>query len=240
MPLRDTDAVRQVDVFPHEPRYLLPLAMVFVAMLLIANTLAAKIIHFSQFDVQAGILCFPASYIFADCLVEVYGFARTRKVIWTGLFCQAVMAGLYYLSAILPPAAFWHGQEAWAQFFSMSPRIVAGSLAAYFAGEFVNAVIMSKVKLWMGGRFLWVRAIGSTVFGEGVDTVIFNTIAFLGVFEMPNLISIVISSYVLKVAYEVIAMPLTYLIVGKLKRAEGVDHFDRKLKTYNPFRLADE
>jgi uncharacterized integral membrane protein (TIGR00697 family) len=150
------------------------------------------------------------------------------------------MAGLYYLSTILPPAAFWHGQEAWAQFFSMSPRIVAGSLAAYFAGEFVNAVVMSKVKLWTRGHLLWVRTIGSTIFGEGVDTVIFNTIAFLGVFAMPNLISVMVSAYILKVGYEVIATPITYLIVGILKRFEGFDQFDSNLKSYSPFRLANE
>jgi len=232
--------IETVAEFPHEPRHLLPLAMLFVAMLLIANTLAAKIIHFGPFDVQAGILCFPITYIFGDVLVEVYGFARTRVVIWTGLFCQIVMAGMYYLSAFLPPAVFWQGQDAWAQFFSMSPRIVAGSLAAYFAGEFVNAVVMSKVKLWTNGRMLWVRTIGSTIFGEGVDTIVFNVIAFLGVFAMPNLLSIMISGYILKVGYEILATPLTYIVVGWLKRAEGVDHFDRKLKTYSPFRFADE
>src|ERR1700743_2321104 len=127
--------VVRVTELPHEPRYLLPLAMLFVAMLLIANTLAAKIIHFSTFDVQAGIVCFPVTYIFGDVLVEVYGYQRTRIVIWTGLFCQVLMALFYYLSTILPAAVFWRGQEAWVQFFSMSPRIVAGSLAAYFAGE---------------------------------------------------------------------------------------------------------
>jgi queuosine precursor transporter len=231
--------VMQVAELPHEPRYLLPLAMLFVAMLLIANTLAAKIIHFSVFDVQAGIVCFPITYIFGDVLVEVYGYQRTRLVIWTGLFCQILMAGFYYLSTILPAAAFWHGQDAWAQFFSMSPRIVAGSLAAYFAGEFVNAVVMSKVKIWTGGRFLWVRTIGSTIFGEGVDTLIFNVIAFAGVFATPYLVSIMISAYVLKVAYEIIATPLTYLIVGGLKRAEKFDMFDNNLKTYSPFRVTN-
>jgi uncharacterized integral membrane protein (TIGR00697 family) len=237
---RGISKIEQVATFPHEPRYLLALAMIFVAMLLIANTIAVKIIHFGPFDVPAGILCFPITYIFGDILVEVYGYARTRLVIWTGLACLVFMAIFYYLSAIATPAAFWHGQEAWAQFFTMAPRIVAGSLAAYFAGEFVNAVIMSKVKLWTGGRFLWVRIIGSTIFGEGVDTVIFNAIAFLGVFEMHDLLWIMLSGYVLKVAYEVLATPLTYVVVGLLKRAEGVDHFDRNLRTYNPFRLADE
>lgn len=159
-------------------------------------------------------------------------------VIWTGLFCQAIMAAMYYLSTILPPASFWHGQEAWMQFFSMSPRIVAGSLAAYFAGEFVNAVVMSRVKLWTGGKILWLRTISSTVFGEGVDTVVFNTIAFAGVFATPYLWSIMVSAYILKVGYEVLATPLTYLIVGGLKRAEGVDHFDRDLDSYSPFRIA--
>lgn len=222
-----------------EPKYLLQLAMVFTAMLLIANTIAVKIVQIGPFSIPAGILCFPITYIFGDVLVEVYGYARTRRVIWTGLSCQVLMAGFYYLSAALPPAGFWQGQEAWSSFFSMSPRIVAGSLAAYFAGEFTNAVAMSKLKMRTKGRHLWVRTIGSTVMGEGVDTIVFNFVAFAGVFAAPELLSIIISGYVLKVAYEVLATPGTYWIVGWLKRKEGVDHFDYDLRTYNPFQVSE-
>lgn len=236
----DNRGIEPVSEFPHEPIYLLPLGMLFVAMLLIANTIAVKIVHFGPFDVPAGILCFPITYIFGDVLVEIYGFHRTRMVIWTGLACQAIMAGFYYLSVVLPPAGFWEGQDAWAGIFSASPRIVAASLAAYFVGELVNAVIMSKLKLWTHGRVLWVRTIGSTIFGEGIDTIVFNIVAFWGVFAAPDLLTIIISGYVLKVGYEILATPLTYGIVGRLKRAEGVDYFDRKLKSYSPFVFRNE
>jgi uncharacterized integral membrane protein (TIGR00697 family) len=210
--------------------------MVFTAMLVIANTIAVKIVAIGPFNIPAGILCFPITYIFGDVLVEVYGYARTRRVIWTGLACQVLMAAFYYLSAALPPAVFWQGQDAWSSFFSMSPRIVAGSLAAYFAGEFTNAVVMSKLKLRTKGRHLWMRTIGSTVTGQGVDTIVFNIVAFAGVFAVPDLLSIIVSGYVLKVAYEILATPGTYWVVGWLKQKEGFDHFDHELSTYNPFR----
>lgn len=222
------------------PRFLLPLAMVFGAMLLIANTLAMKIVAIGPFNIPAGILCFPITYIFGDVLVEVYGYARTRSVIWTGLTCQALMAAFYYLSTQLPPAVFWQGNDAWASFFAMSPRIVTGSLLAYFVGEFTNALVMSKLKIRLHGRHLWVRTIGSTVVGEGVDTVVFNLVAFAGVFAASDLASIMLSGYLLKVGYEVVATPLTYGIVGWLKRAERVDFFDTELDTYNPFRVRNE
>lgn len=221
------------------PRLLLPLAMLFVAMLLIANTIAVKIVALGPFNIPAGILCFPVSYIFGDVLVEVYGYARTRIVIWTGLFCQVLMALFYLLSVELTPAVFWHGQPAWATFFSQSPRIVAGSLAAYFAGEFANAYVMSKMKIFTKGKHLWTRTIGSTLVGEGVDTLIFNSVAFAGVFGLANLGSIMLSGYVLKVAYEVVATPATYAIVGWLKAKEKCDHFDTDLRTYNPFGVGD-
>jgi hypothetical protein len=158
-------------------------------------------------------------------------------VIWTGLFCQVLMAAFYYLSTILAPAVFWEGQDAWVSFFSMSPRIVAGSLLAYFVGEFANAFVMSKLKIRTKGKHLWMRTIGSTVLGEGVDTLVFNVVAFAGVFQLGQLASIVLSGYVLKVAYEVAATPLTYAIIRWLKAREGVDHFDHELKTYSPFRF---
>lgn len=232
--------VKPATTLRHEPRLLLPLAMIFVATLIISNTIAVKIANIGPFNVAAGIVCFPITYIFADVLVECYGYARTRIVIWTGLACLVVMALFYYLSVVLPPAVFWQGQDAWSQFFSMAPRIVLASLVAYLAGEFVNAVVMSKVKLWTHGRYLWVRTISSTIVGEGVDSVIFALVAFAGIFETSALLSIMMSGFVLKVGYEVLATPLTYIVVGWVKRAEGVDFFDRDLKSYNPFKLAHD
>lgn len=235
-----TTEIKPASTLGHEPRLLLPLAMIFVAMLIISNTIAVKIASIGPFNVAAGIVCFPITYIFADVLVECYGYARTRIVIWTGLACLVFMAFFYYLSVVLTPAVFWQGQEAWAQFFSMAPRIVLASLIAYLAGEFVNAVVMSKIKLWTEGRHLWVRTISSTVLGEGVDSVIFALVAFGGIFETSALISIMLSGFFLKVAFEVLATPFTYLVVGWVKRVEEVDFFDRDLKSYNPLRLAHD
>jgi uncharacterized integral membrane protein (TIGR00697 family) len=211
--------------------------MVFVSMLLIANTIAVKIVSIGPFDIPAGILCFPISYIFGDVLVEVYGYGATRKVIWTGLVCQVLMALFYSLSTMLQPAVFWTGQDWWERFFTQSPRIAAGSLAAYAAGEFVNAVVMSRMKLRSRGHHLWMRTIGSTIVGEGVDTLIFNVIAFAGIFPLKNLVSIILSGYFLKVSYEILATPLTYAITGWLKRKEGFDYFDDGLRSYNPFSV---
>lgn len=226
------------DETDHPPRFLLPLSMGFVTMLVVANTIAVKIVSLGPFNIPAGILCFPVAYIFGDVLVEVYGYARTRQVIWTGLACQVLMAAFYYLSAVLPPAPFWTGQESWRSFFTMSPRIALGSLLAYAAGEFSNAVVMSKLKLRTQGRYLWLRTIGSTVIGEGIDTLVFNVVAFAFVFSTGDLLSIIISGFVLKVSYEILATPLTYILVGWLKRLEEVDHFDKNLNTYSPFRLS--
>jgi len=220
-------------------RLLLPTAMLFVAMLLVANTIAVKIVSIGPFNIPAGTLCFPLTYVFSDILVEVYGYRRTRQIIWMGLACQILMAVFYYLSALLKPAVFWQGQDAWAQFFSMSPRIVAGSLLGYFAGEFTNAFIMSRLKLRSQGRHLWLRTIGSTVAGEGVDTLAFNLVAFAGLFAWNQLGSIILSAYFLKVAYEVLVTPLTYALVAWLKRVEGIDHFDYDVRSYNPFSTAD-
>jgi len=223
------------DAAPENPKLLLPLAMLFVAMLLIANTIAVKIVSIGPFNIPAGILCFPITYIFGDVLVEVYGYRQTRKIIWTGLACQVLMAGFYYLSAVLKRAVFWQGQEAWAQFFTMSPRIVLGSLMGYFSGEFTNAFVMSKMKIWSQGKHLWMRTIGSTVAGEGVDTLFFNMVAFAGIFAWNQLGSIILSGYILKVVYEVVITPVTYAVVGRLKSAERIDHFDYDVKSYSPF-----
>lgn len=205
-------------------------AMVFVTTLLVANTIAVKLVQIAGFILPAGIIVFPLSYIFGDVLTEVYGFRRSRQVIWTGFGCLLLMSLFYWASVMLPPPAFWQGQESYARFFSMSPRIAASSLIAYLFGEFFNSVVLSRMKIWSGGRHLWMRTIGSTLVGEGVDSVIFNFTAFLGVYSLAQVMYIAFSGYVLKVAYEVVATPLTYLIVHRLKRIEGIDHYDYDVK----------
>lgn len=206
--------------------------MLFVSLLLISNTIAVKIVSIGGFVLPAGIVCFPITYIFGDVLTEVYGFRRSRLVIWTGFFCLALMSIFYYIATKLPAASFWTDQESFARFFAFVPRIAIASFIAYLAGEYSNSVVLSRMKIWSEGRHLWMRTIGSTIVGEGIDSVIFNFAAFLFVFETKQVWHIAMSGYILKVLYEILATPLTYAIVGFLKRVEGVDHFDRDEK-YN-------
>lgn len=207
-------------------RYFPIVSMAFVACLLIGNTLAAKLVEIWGFVLPAGILVFPVSYIFGDILVECYGYKYSRVTIWTGFCCLIMMSALYWASVQLPPASFWKGQESWAQFFSLSPRIAMASLIAYIIGEYLNSVAMSRMKILTKGRHLWTRTIGSTILGEGADSLIFNVLAFAGIYSFSDVLYIAFSGYVLKCAYEILATPLTYWIVALLKRAEGFDHYD--------------
>ncbi|KKL52175.1 hypothetical protein LCGC14_2288110, partial [marine sediment metagenome] len=204
--------------------------------LLVSNTIAVKIITVSGFVLPAGIICFPVAYIFNDVLVECYGYERTRRVIWCGFGCLALMSFFYWLAAILPPAVFWEDQSAFKKFFQFAPRIAGASFVAYLVGSFLNAYVMSRMKVRTKGKHLWMRTIGSTVVGEGADSLVFNFVAFLGVFELGQVAFIAFSGFVLKTLYEIAATPLTYLIVGWLKRFEGVDVFDHDA-AYNPFKV---
>lgn len=211
-------------------------AMVFVTMLLVSNTIATKIVDIAGFALPAGILCFPVAYIVNDVICEVYGYARTRSVIWIGFGCLALMSLLYYLATELPPAGFWDNQSAFQSIFGMVPRIATASFMAYLVGSFLNASIMSLMKVRMKGKYLWMRTIGSTIIGEGADSLIFNFIAFFGVFELSNVLYIAFSGFILKTIYEVIATPATYAIVRYLKRIENEDKYDIGI-SYNPFEF---
>jgi len=222
----------------------------FVAVLLISNIAsAAKIVDWgvSLFGLplafDAGTLLFPVSYIFGDILTEVYGYKRSRRVIWFGFFAAALMALTFRLVGLMPGEAVWQqtaGQAAYNAILGgvATGGIVVASLAAYWAGEFSNSVVLAKLKVATAGRFLWVRTIGSTMIGEGVDTVIFITVASaLGVFPWEIALSLITTNYIFKVIIEVLFTPLTYLIVGFLKRAENEDYYDRHTD-FNPFTLA--
>jgi len=212
------------------------LAMVFCATLLISDTIAVKVVHIWGFDLPAGIICFPIAYIFNDVLVEVYGYEKTRSVIWFGFGCLALMSLLYYLATLLPPAAFWQDDPAFGRLFGLTPRIAAGSFIAYLVGSFLNAVVMSRMKIMTRGKYLWTRTIGSTIVGEAADSFIFNFTAFVGIFTFSQVAYIAFSGFVLKTLYEVVATPLTYLVAGWLKRVEAEDKFDHGV-SYTPFRL---
>jgi uncharacterized integral membrane protein (TIGR00697 family) len=220
-------------------RYLDVITAVFVAVLIISNIASTKITTLGPFTLDAGIILFPLSYIIGDILTEVYGFARARRVIWIGLICNVLMAAVFMLVAILPPAADWPNQKAYETVLGMTPRIVLASMVAYFAGEFINSFILAKLKIRTKGKYLWTRTIGSTLAGELFDTLLFITIAFAGVFPMSVVISLIISNYILKVAVEVLFTPITYLVVNKLKKAEHEDYYDNKTN-FNPFTAAEK
>jgi uncharacterized integral membrane protein (TIGR00697 family) len=211
----------------------------FVAVLLISNVASTKIMRLGPFTFDGGTILFPVSYIFGDILTEVYGYRRSRRVIWTGFFCTGLMAAVLAIVGALPPAQGWDNQAAYQAILGQTPRIVLGSLIAYFAGEFSNSYTLAKMKIWTGGRWLWTRTIGSTLVGEGVDTLLFVMIAFAGTMPGPLLWSIITSNYVFKVGVEAAMTPVTYWVASFLKRAEHEDVYDVGTD-FNPFKVSDQ
>ena len=214
----------------------------FVAIILLSNVLGAgKVaqIWLPGFDVYwpfgAGILFFPVSYVIGDVLTEVYGYARARRVIWAGTGAVLFMALMAWVVVALPPAPDWPNQPAYDTIFGQVPRIVFASMVAFWAGEFVNSYVLARMKLWTKGKHLWSRTIGSTIVGEGVDSLIFYPLAFLGTWDNALVIKILFTQWALKVAWEVILTPVTYAVVGFLKRREGVDVYDEGTD-FTPFR----
>ncbi|MEP0762845.1 MAG: queuosine precursor transporter [Chloroflexota bacterium] len=229
-------------------RYYDLIMALFVTVLLISNLLSsAKIIDLKMslgpvalaFD--AGTLVFPISYIFGDVLTEVYGYRRSRRVIWAGFGANALMGFFVWFAGILPGESEWMdyaGQDAYDAILGGVSGLIVASLIAYFLGEFSNSYVLAKMKLWTGGRFLWTRTIGSTLVGQAVDTTAFMLIATaLGVFPPEILLSLIVTNYILKVGFEAILTPLTYRVVNALKAAENEDYFDR-YTDFNPFKLS--
>lgn len=214
-------------------KYLDIVTAVFVAILLISNIADTKAITMGALSFGGGTFLFPLAYIFGDILTEVYGFKKARRVIWIGFGCAILMALTFYLVGQAPAAVDWPFQKDYMNILGLTPRIVLGSLVAYMVGEFVNSVILAKLKIVTKGKYLWTRTIGSTVVGQFLDTVLFMFIAFYGVFPMDLIISITISGYLLKVATEVLFTPFTYLIVNYLKKKEQEDFYDTKT-TFTP------
>lgn len=212
------------------------LSSLFLVCLLISNIISGKLISVWGMILPAGAVLFPMTYIFGDVLTEVYGFKKSRLIIWIGFACNLFMAGIFALVVALPHPGFWGGQEAYAAVLGMTPRLVLASMAAYFLGEYCNSAVLSKMKLLTEGRWLWTRTIGSTIVGEGVDTTIFITFAFWAVVPNSVLLQMIILQYIWKVVYEIVLTPVTYIMVGWIKRNEGIDTYDRGVK-YNPFSL---
>ncbi len=216
----------------------------FVTVLVCSNLIGpAKIATLDlpvvgTFVFGAGVLFFPISYIFGDVLTEVYGYARARKVIWAGFGALAFASFMAAIVVALPPAEFWQHQAAYEVAFGNTWRIVAASMIAYFCGEFVNSYVLAKMKIWTQGRWLWTRTIGSTILGEGVDSALFYPLAFYGIGIIPNdqLPKVMLAQFLLKTLVEIVFTPLTYKVVAFLKRAEGVDYYDRHTD-FTPFSL---
>ena len=207
----------------------------FVAILLLSNLIgAAKLSTVAGFTFGAGILFFPVSYVLGDILTEVYGYARARRVIWTGFAALVFMAFMSWAVVAMPPAQVWDGQDAYEQVFGLVPRIVLASIIAFWAGEFVNSYVMARMKVWTQGKALWSRTIGSTVVGQGVDSLLFYPIAFLGVWETEAVFVVMVTNWLLKVLWEAALTPVTYVAVGALKKREGVDVYDTETD-FSPF-----
>ena len=217
-------------------KYFSIISTLFVATIMISNTVAAKLFSLGPLIFTGGVLIFPITYIFGDILTEVYGYARSRKIIWTGFVALLFMSFIYWIVGLLPPAPTWSNQDAYAAILGLVPRIVFASIIGYWAGSFANSYVLARMKLRTKGKYLWTRTIGSTIVGEGVDTALFVSIAFYGVISGGILVLAISSGYAFKVAYEIIATPITYKIVGFLKKAEGIDVYDADTK-FSPFNL---
>ena len=215
----------------------------FVTILLLSNVLGAGKVAMvdlpgiGAWPFGAGILFFPISYVIGDVLTEVYGYARARRCIWAGFAAMLFMAFMSFVVVALPAAPTWTGQAAYEQVFGQVPRIVFASICAFWVGEFVNSYVLAKMKLWTEGRHLWTRTIGSTIAGEGVDSLLFYPLAFWGAEGWTHalVIKVLLTQWALKVGWEVLLTPVTYLVVGLLKRREGMDVYD-EATDFTPFR----
>jgi uncharacterized integral membrane protein (TIGR00697 family) len=188
--------------------------------------MAVKLISPFGFLVPAGIIIFPLSYLFGDVLTEVYGYAAARRVIWLGFACNLLAVVAFSLGGLAPAAPFWHEQAAYETILGFTPRLLLASFIAYLVGEFVNSFVLAKLKIATRGRWLWTRTISSTLIGEGLDTLIFISIAFWGIIPSQLLLTTILTQWIFKVLYEVVATPFTYLVVGFLKRREQLDMYD--------------
>ena len=209
----------------------------FVTILLCSNIIGAeKVVNVWGFSFGAGILFFPISYFFNDILTEVYGYARSRKVVWAGFAALGFASFMAWVVVTLPPAAGWIHQDAYIIVFGQTPRIVIASLLAFFSGEFVNSYVLAKMKIFTTGKFLWMRTIGSTVASEAMDSIIFYPIAFYDFWPNSLLLTVMLTNYVLKATWEIVATPLTYKVVGFLKRKEHEDYYGRDTN-FTPFSI---
>ena len=211
---------------------------VFITCLITANIVATKLISVFGLVLPAAIIIFPMSYVFGDVLTEVYGYRKARRAIWLGFLCNFIAVAAIWVGQVLPPAVFWDGQAAYERVLGYTPRLLAASFIAYLVGEFANSLILAKMKIATKGRWLWMRTIGSTIVGEGLDSLVFMTLAFLGQMPLPVLASAIVSQWVMKSVYEAAVTPLTYKVVHFLKEKEGIDVYDYDTR-FNPLLITE-
>lgn len=218
---------------------------IFVTVLVTSNIIAVKLISVGGLVLPAAVVLFPIAYIFGDILTEVYGYANARKVIWIGFFCNLLAVIAIWIAGILPAASIWSAgdyhspetaQQAYSAILGFAPRLLVASFIAYLIGEFLNSYVLAKLKIKTQGRYLWIRTIGSTLVGEGADSAVFIIIAFYGILPSTQLLTAILSQWLFKVGYEVLATPLTYLVVNFLKRKENEDYFDLNTN-FNPVKF---
>jgi len=213
------------------------LVAVFITCLITANIIAVKLIVIFNLILPAAIIIFPINYIIGDVLTEVYGFRRARQIIWLGFLCNLLVVIAIWVGKILPPVSFWEKQQAYEQILGFTPRLLLASFVAYLIGEFANSVVLAKMKIATKGRWLWTRTIGSTLVGQGLDSFVFISLGFINVIPLWALATAIVTQWLFKSIYEVLATPLTYLVVNFIKRKEGVDVYDYNTR-FNPFRVS--
>ena len=212
------------------------IAAIFVTCLITSNTIAVKVISLGPFILPAAIFVFPLSYIFGDILTEVYGYRQARKVIWLGFLCNLIFVTSAWIGQVLPPYSQWTQQEAYVGILGRSPRILAASFSGYLVGEFSNSFVLAKMKIMTRGRWLWSRTIGSTIVGQGLDTLVFIILAFIG--EPAFTPIMILHHWLAKITIEAVVTPFTYAVVNYLKKKEAIDTYDYQT-SFNPFSIRD-
>ncbi|MSU75676.1 MAG: VUT family protein [Candidatus Magasanikbacteria bacterium] len=212
------------------------ISALFVTCLIISNIIAVKIGSFGGYFLPVAVILFPITYIIGDVLTEVYGFAAARRVIWIGFFCNLLAVIAIWIGIKITPAPFFQNQSAFETILGFTPRLLVASFVAYLVGQFANSLVLAKMKVKTQGKYLWMRTIGSTIVGEGLDSVIFITLAFTGVMPGTVVGSLIVTQWIFKVLFETVLTPVTYLVVGYLKKTEKIDVYDSET-SFNPIKM---
>jgi len=223
---------------PSYSQWFVLVTAIFITCLITANITAVKLVEVFGLVLPAAIVIFPISYIFGDVLTEVYGYRQARRVIWLGFFCNLIAVVAIWVGQVLPAASFWDGQAAYERILGYTPRLLAASFLAYLVGEFANSFVLAKMKIATQGRWLWTRTIGSTLVGQGLDSLVFITLAFVGTIPLAGLASAIVTQWLAKSIYEAAVTPLTYGVVNFLKRQEGLDVYDYDTR-FNPLLVTE-